>query len=58
MTPCVCRFTLYEDVPIVTDCTALRHFEDLPILYSKDFSELTEEYLLENTKRLATRLTT
>jgi hypothetical protein len=44
-----------KTIPIVTDCTALRHFEDLPILYSKDFSELTEEYLLEKYEEISNK---
>ena len=36
-----------KTIPILTDCNAMRHFEDLPVLYSEDFSEITEEYLNE-----------
>ena len=44
-----------KTIPIVTDCVALKHFEDLPILYSKDFTEITEEYLNEKYEEFCSR---
>tara|TARA_Y100001938_G_C8098038_1_gene439471 strand:- start:1220 stop:2260 length:1041 start_codon:yes stop_codon:yes gene_type:complete len=34
-----------KTIPIVTDYAAMKHFEDLPILYTEDYSEITEDYL-------------
>jgi hypothetical protein len=45
-----------KTIPIVTDCVALRHFQDLPILYSKDFTEITEDYLNEKYEEMKDKL--
>ncbi len=34
-----------KTIPIVTDYQAMKHFSDLPILYTNDYSEITEDYL-------------
>ena len=44
-----------KTIPIVTDCVAL-HFQDLPILYSKDFTEITEDYLNEKYEEMKDKL--
>lgn len=41
-----------KTIPIVTDCVALRHFQDLPVLFSKDFTEINENYLNEKYEEL------
>jgi hypothetical protein len=41
-----------KTIPIVTDCVALRHFQDLPVIFSKDFTEINENYLNEKYEEL------
>ncbi len=37
---------LYEKcIPIVIDSEIMRRYDDLPILYTKDYTEITEDYL-------------
>jgi hypothetical protein len=39
-------------IPIVTDCPEMRHFEDLPLVFCPDFSEITEAWLNEKAKEV------
>jgi len=34
-----------KTIPIVEDSSWMRNFKELPILFTKDYSEITEEYL-------------
>jgi hypothetical protein len=44
-------------IPIWSDCAELRHFQDLPVIYTKNWNNITKEWCERSLKELNDRYT-